>query len=187
LLLGFNCDGEDCGEEDDDAEEKISQAMKEVFVEVDRGLLDEAEIEPMYAGTTACAVLLRKNKLYISNCGDSRAILASTCRSKSSSDSRDSKKNNHDTGGETDSTHNNSTPNLTITPLSIDQNPNSPGEQDRILSSGGYVSQPPEPDLSSRVWLDPSHTQIGLAMARSIGDHAVKDVGVIATPVVAGS
>ena len=38
--------------------------------------------------------------------------------------------------------------------------------------------------MSARVWLDMACTQIGLAMARSIGDHAVKDIGVIAEPVV---
>jgi serine/threonine protein phosphatase PrpC len=68
--------------------------------------------------------------------------------------------------------------------LSTDQNPDSPGEKERILSLGGYVTPPPEPGQSSRVWLDRGHTQIGLAMARSIGDHAVKGVGVIARPVV---
>jgi protein phosphatase PTC2/3 len=46
------------------------------------------------------------------------------------------------------------------------------------------VSPPPEPGLSARVWLDEMCTQIGLAMARSIGDHAVKPIGVIAEPVV---
>ena len=44
--------------------------------------------------------------------------------------------------------------------------------QARILAKGGFVSPPPEPGLSARVWLDPQHTQIGLAMARSLGDHA---------------
>jgi hypothetical protein len=34
------------------------------------------------------------------------------------------------------------------------------------------------------VWLDPDFTQVGLAMARSIGDRAVKGVGVIAEPEV---
>lgn len=68
--------------------------------------------------------------------------------------------------------------------LSDDQNPDVPEEQERIEKAGGYVSLPPEPGLSARVWLDAEHTQIGLAMARSIGDHAVKDVGVIAEPVV---
>lgn len=68
--------------------------------------------------------------------------------------------------------------------LTIDQNPDSPDEMDRILKLGGYVSPPPGPGLSARVWLDAEMTQIGLAMARSIGDHAVSDVGVIADPVV---
>lgn len=119
----------------------------------------------MYSGTTACVVLLRKNKLYISNCGDSRAVLARCTTPKIGDEPL-------------------TVDNLSTIPLSVDQNPDSPGEQERILSAGGYVSPPPEPGLSSRVWLDVAHTQIGLAMARSIGDHAVKGVGVIAEPVV---
>lgn len=194
-LSGVAEEEESDGEDGDDREETaiseenvdrdIAQAMREVFVKVDRGLLNEAEIEPMYAGTTACAVLLRNNKLYISNCGDSRAVLASRCSDNDNNHSNNTN-NDNDSNDETEnnSTTNNILNNLTITPLSIDQNPNSPGEQERILSAGGYVSPPPEPGLSSRVWLDPSHTQIGLAMARSIGDHAVKGVGVIADPVV---
>ena len=68
--------------------------------------------------------------------------------------------------------------------LTKDQNPDSPEEQARIERMGGFVSPPPEPGLSARVWLDPEFRQIGLAMGRSIGDHALKDVGVIAEPVV---
>ena len=41
---------------------------------------------------------------------------------------------------------------------------------------------PPEEGLSARVYLDPEFTMIGLAMARSIGDYAVKEVGVIPEP-----
>ena len=41
-----------------------------------------------------------------------------------------------------------------------------------------------EERLSARVWLDCNYSQIGLAMSRSLGDHVVKSVGVIATPVV---
>mmetsp|Transcript_24060 Transcript_24060/g.58902 ORF Transcript_24060/g.58902 Transcript_24060/m.58902 type:complete len:137 (+) Transcript_24060:526-936(+) len=54
----------------------------------------------------------------------------------------------------------------------------------RIEKMGGFVTPPPEPGLSARVWLDVDCTQIGLAMARSLGDHAVKPIGVIAEPVV---
>ncbi len=126
----------------------------------------------MYSGTTACVVLMRQNKLFTSNVGDSRAVLARRANP--------SPENNGETTNRVDSRK----PNLIAIPLSIDQNPDSPGEKERILSSGGFVSPPPEPGLSARVWLDASHTQIGLAMARSIGDHAVKGVGVIAEPVV---
>mmetsp|Transcript_4289 Transcript_4289/g.8276 ORF Transcript_4289/g.8276 Transcript_4289/m.8276 type:complete len:439 (-) Transcript_4289:55-1371(-) len=160
-------------EEEEEEEEYIARAMRETFETVDRGLLDETDIEPMYSGTTACVVLLRNNKLHISNCGDSRAVLA-----------RKSDGNPKETKNESDNQTASERRNLTTIPLSIDQNPDSPGEKERILSSGGYVSPPPEPGLSARVWLDAANTQIGLAMARSIGDHAVKGVGVIAEPVV---
>jgi serine/threonine protein phosphatase PrpC len=69
-------------------------------------------------------------------------------------------------------------------PLSIDHNPNAPGERERIVKAGGFVSDPPEEGLSARVWLDRKCTQVGLAMGRSIGDNAVKRIGVIAEPEV---
>eukprot|EP01083_Nonionella_stella_P110219 322356_1 len=43
---------------------------------------------------------------------------------------------------------------------------------------------PQEEGLPARIWLDEQCSQIGLAMSRSIGDHALKDVGVIAEPKV---
>lgn len=111
---------------------------------------------------------LSHSQIDISNAGDSRAVLA--------------KRSTQNEASENDTTT--TIPNLTTVPLSVDQNPDSPGEKERILGAGGFVSPPPEPGLSARVWLDAENTQIGLAMARSIGDHAVKDVGVIAKPVV---
>jgi len=65
----------------------------------------------------------------------------------------------------------------------VDQNPDSPGEQERIERMGGFVTKQEE-GLSARVWLDHNYSQIGLAMSRSFGDHAVRLVGVIAEPVV---
>ena len=154
-------------------ERDVAEAMRETFLQVDRGLLDEEEIEPMYAGTTANVLLVRDGVLYVANCGDSRAVLARSTAGPAGDDGPS------DAAGPSKKYEN-----MTAVPLSVDQNPDSPGEEERILSSGGFVSPPPEPGLSSRVWLDPSHTQVGLAMARSIGDHAVKGVGVIAEPVV---
>jgi protein phosphatase 2C family protein 2/3 len=139
-----------------DFTKEIEKAFKETFISLDESLKDEVLIEPLYAGTTACVALLRENKLVLANSGDSRAVLA----------------RKQDGRGRT------------AIDLTIDQNPDLPAEQARIEDMGGYVSPPPEPGLSARVWLDIDCTQIGLAMARSIGDHAVKEIGVIAEPVV---
>lgn len=139
-----------------DFETNIENAFKETFLAVDESLKEEALIEPLYAGTTACVALLRNQQLVLANAGDSRAVCA-----RRSSDG-----------------------NYEALDLTQDQNPDLPGEQARIEKMGGFVSPPPEPGLSARVWLNADCTQIGLAMARSIGDHAVKGVGVIAEPVV---
>jgi serine/threonine protein phosphatase PrpC len=133
----------------------MENTFQETFLEVDESLKKEVLIEPVYAGTTACVALLRENKLTLANAGDSRAVLAQ-------------KKNDI----------------WTALDLTKDQNPDLPEEQARIEGMGGFVSPPPEPGLSARVWLDVGCTQIGLAMARSLGDHAVKPIGVIADPVV---
>lgn len=143
-------------EKHNDFDNDIEKAFKETFLGVDESLKEEALIEPLYAGTTACVALLRDQKLVLANAGDSRAVLAR--RSPQGS--------------------------YTALDLTQDQNPDLPEEQARIEKMGGFVSPPPEPGLSARVWLDPDCTQIGLAMARSIGDHAVKKIGVIAEPVV---
>eukprot|EP00638_Chattonella_subsalsa_P001853 CAMPEP_0117751248 /NCGR_PEP_ID=MMETSP0947-20121206/10857_1 /TAXON_ID=44440 /ORGANISM="Chattonella subsalsa, Strain CCMP2191" /LENGTH=490 /DNA_ID=CAMNT_0005569583 /DNA_START=415 /DNA_END=1887 /DNA_ORIENTATION=- len=129
-------------------------ALKETFVKVNR-LIGEKNIECMYSGTTAVAVYMHSGTMWTANAGDSRAVMA---------------KNQ---GGK-----------LVAENLSIDHNPDAPEEKARILAAGGFVSPPPEPGLSARVWLDPEMTQIGLAMARSIGDHAVKHIGVIPEPEV---
>mmetsp|Transcript_43384 Transcript_43384/g.48830 ORF Transcript_43384/g.48830 Transcript_43384/m.48830 type:complete len:531 (+) Transcript_43384:149-1741(+) len=146
-----------------DFSRNTENAFKETFLKVDSSLKDECLIEPFYAGTTACVALLRDKKLVLSNAGDSRAVIAR----KKLEDGRDDDGNSWE-----------------VIELTEDQNPDLPAEQARIERMGGYVSPPPEPGLSSRVWLDKEWSQIGLAMARSIGDHAVKPIGVIAEPVV---
>ena len=146
-----------------DFHRNISRAFKDTFLAVNKDLSDEDSIEPYYSGSTACVVLLRSNILTTANAGDSRAVV----------------------GRRSKTTVKHVKP-CSFQPidLSIDQNPDSPGEMERILRFGGFVSPPPEPGLSSRVWLDRDFTKVGLAMARSIGDYSVKSVGVIADPVV---
>jgi len=137
-------------------------AFSDVFVSVNKDLGDEKDIEPLYSGCTACVALVKENIVYFSNAGDSRAVLASRKQIDAHGDSLE----------------------YEVFDLTIDQNPDSPGEQERILQMGGFVSPPPEEGLSARVWLDAGFSQIGLAMARSLGDHAVKPIGVVAEPVV---
>lgn len=131
-------------------------AFDAAFTTADKQLASLQKMDPDYSGTTAVAALMRKNRVWVANVGDSRCVLASK-----GVDGKIKTKN-----------------------LSQDQNPDSPGEQERILQNGGFVRPPPEPDLSARVYLDAQLTQVGLAMSRSIGDHAVKNIGVIANPEV---
>ena len=135
----------------------LDKAFKDTFCAVDEALKQEPIIEPLFAGTTACVALLSGRRLTTANAGDSRAVVARRLEAGSGWQAID---------------------------LTQDQNPDTPNEMERILASGGYVSPSPGPGLSARVWLDTMCTQIGLAMARSIGDHAVSTVGVIAEPVV---
>jgi len=162
----------------------VEKAFKETFVGVDKSLEDEELIEPRYSGTTACVVLLRQNTLIVSNAGDSRAVLARLVN-REQQQQHGSNGNDNGTDSRQQQQHQqNEQKQWEAINLSIDQNPDLPAEQHRIEQMGGFVSPPPEPGLSARVWLDPNCTQIGLAMARSIGDHAVKPIGVIAEPVV---
>ncbi len=136
----------------------ITRAFKDTFLGVDERLGRRPDIEAFYSGTTAVVGLVKGSRIWVANAGDSRCVLATADPAGSGV--------------------------LLAQDLSIDQNPDSPAEMTRILKLGGFVSPPPEPGLSARVWLDADFTQVGLAMARSIGDHAVKGVGVIAEPEV---
>jgi serine/threonine protein phosphatase PrpC len=100
---------------------------------------------------------MKDSTLYVANVGDSRAVMA--CQDAETGEWK-------------------------AKPLTRDHKPDDPEEQARIESWGGYVCPPYEPGLSARVYLDPHFTMIGLAMSRSLGDHAVKNVGVIPEPEV---
>lgn len=111
-------------------------------------------IKYMTSGSTCVSLYMRGNDYWIANCGDSRAVMARRKPDNS----------------------------LVAFDLSRDHKPDDPLEKERIYAWGGFVSPAPEPGLSARVWLDEKFTMIGLAMARSIGDYAVKSVGVVPTP-----
>lgn len=111
--------------------------------------------EYLSSGCTCVCIYMTGNTLWIASVGDSRAVCASDIQG-----------------------------NIIANPLTRDHKPDDPEEKDRIVKHGGFVSPPPEPGLSARVWLDPQCTMIGLAMARSLGDFVVKKVGVTAEPEV---
>ncbi|CAM9123953.1 unnamed protein product, partial [Phaeothamnion confervicola] len=143
-------------------------ALKEVFVAVDRDLETlPGGVDCVYSGTTAVVVLMLGTRLYVANAGDSRAAGVAAAAAGGVAAGGVSK-----AGA------------LVCVPLTIDHDPDRPTEQARIKAAGGFISPPLEEGLSARVWLDAANTQVGLAMARSIGDHAVKGVGVIADPEV---
>ena len=136
------------------------KALEEAYVTTDDMLRKDRTIDAELSGTTAvtCLVrLLEDDSLHIWTAwaGDSRAVFAAKGGAKLSHD------------------------------LSDDQKPDTPAEMARIRKAGGFVS-PPEEEWGgpARVWLDANMTLPGLAMGRSIGDHLVKSVGVIAKPEV---
>ena len=68
------------------------------------------------------------------------------------------------------------------TELSTDQRPDAPAEKARIEGCGGFVSPSSREYGPARVWRGGIGVGAGMAMARSIGDHAMADLGVISTP-----
>jgi protein phosphatase 2C family protein 2/3 len=146
----------------------IERAFHDVLTEIDDEIKNIDDLSPLNSGSTACIVLLQGKRLYVANVGDSRAVLGSR-RKASSSKSR----------GDADS---NST--IETIELTKDHNVHDMDERRRILKAGGYITIPQDEQLPARIWLDEKCSQVGLAMSRSIGDHALKHVGVIAEPVV---
>ena len=127
-------------------------ALKDSIVKTNTSLMSTS-IKYMASGCTCVAVYMQGNTFYVANVGDSRAVVGM------------------EQGGV-----------VVAKDFTRDHKPDNPAEMARILEWGGFVSPAPEPGLSARVWLDARHTMIGLAMSRSIGDFAVKSVGVIPDP-----
>uniref|UniRef100_A0A7S2H776 PPM-type phosphatase domain-containing protein n=1 Tax=Haptolina brevifila TaxID=156173 RepID=A0A7S2H776_9EUKA len=145
----------------------VAQALKKAFVKTDELLQANKKIDAELSGTTAVAVLIRQyadsDELHIWTAwaGDSRAVLWTASAGEKTCTKTD------------------------VKDLSHDHKPDTPKESARIKKAGGTIS-PPEEEWGgpARVWLDSEMTLPGLAMARSIGDHLVSKVGVIAEPEV---
>lgn len=114
----------------------------------------------MHSGTTACVALVTDDNITTSNVGDSRCVLARRLKRIDDTDE------------------------LISINLTTDHNPDAECEYKRITASGGYVTIPKDKGFSARVWTNEACTEIGLAMARSIGDRALRNFGVICDPEV---
>lgn len=55
-------------------EGNIEEAMKQAFLEIDQVMLDEDELRREESGSTAIVVLIKEDRVYCANAGDSRAV-----------------------------------------------------------------------------------------------------------------
>lgn len=157
-----------------DGMQDIERAFQEVLCEIDQEVKNKQYLAPFHSGSTACVVLLQgNNTLWVANVGDSRAVLATKCPSETLLGVEDNSTSMQQSCYE-----------LKAVDLTKDQNVHDEVERERILNAGGFITLPEDKELPARVWLDDKCSKIGLAMSRSIGDHALKHVGVIAEPVV---
>jgi len=162
-----------------DFKTNVNGAFKKVFLDIDQDLGNSLQSKSKYSGCTACVVLVCGKTLYMANVGDSRAVLARrSTRSKALVDCKENIDSSNFGDGR---------PSLNkdyvAVDLTVDQHPALPEERKRIEQCGGHISFSEGPD-HPRVWLDASHSLYGLAMSRSLGDLAMKSIGVTAEPVL---
>ena len=153
----------------------LDRSFLETYLSVDAEIKRRPDMEPFHSGTTAVVAVLQGKKLSISNVGDSRAVIG--------------RRREGGQGGSPYTLPGGPAVDLSRTryesiPLTKDQNAKDPTERRRVLKSGGFVAEPLEPGLPARIYLDKECALVGLAMSRSLGDHNMKNVGVIANPVI---
>jgi len=135
--------------------------IRDAFTETNAKLYDVPNMDSSTSGTTCVVAILKPTFIITANVGDSRCVLGQMVGPAPPASKVPTLYRAKD--------------------LTIDHKPDAPEEKARIERAGGFVTQP-EWSASARVWLDKSCTWPGLAMARSIGDQCVKEVGVTADP-----
>ena len=136
--------------------ETLYSTMKRVFVNTNKDLCKNPNIDTQFSGSTCVTIILTKNKIISANAGDSRAVMGRFIN------------------GEWKNID-----------LSQDQKPNNPGERERILAHGGRIEAYKDENGGDfgppRVWLKYEDVP-GLAMSRSFGDEVAASVGTISEP-----
>jgi len=131
-------------------------AARDSILKVEHQVIRNFRIDTEFSGTTLSMVIIRSNKVFGVNVGDSRAVIG---------------KENEDGV-------------LIAEGFTEDHKPDSPKEKERILAAGGRVfavEYDDGIDGPARVWL--GHMDVpGLAMSRSLGDAVAHTAGVISEP-----
>ena len=134
----------------------LYSTMKKVFINTNKDLCKNPNIDTQFSGSTCVTIILTKNKIISGNAGDSRAVMGRYINGE-----------------------------WTSIDLSHDQKPNNPGEKERILAHGGRIEAYKDENGGDfgppRVWLKYEDVP-GLAMSRSYGDEIAPSVGTISEP-----
>ena len=165
--------------------ESVGDLSVDPLLAMSRGCLSTNEqlsvshIDVYVSGSTGISSLLRGNRLFVANVGDSRAVLGRATAPAGSSLTASTSTDTQTPGGANGSAGSGraSLLNIRALDLSSDQKPDRPDEHARIMARGGRVFEWGVP----RVWLAEVDMP-GLAMSRSFGDAAAESVGVFAEP-----
>jgi serine/threonine protein phosphatase PrpC len=166
-------------------------ALSESFVATNKALVITKEIKAMTSGTTVVAAYMTGNTLYVANVGDSRAVLAT--KSEGDDTKVVAKMLSVDHKPDSPEEFQRITKKRGYVSMSRGNESFISSDFNGDLDADGNTFDPerleeqkkkagPSCSVSARVWLNPEHTLVGLAMSRSIGDLAVKRVGVIPDP-----
>uniref|UniRef100_A0A1J3J974 protein-serine/threonine phosphatase n=1 Tax=Noccaea caerulescens TaxID=107243 RepID=A0A1J3J974_NOCCA len=131
------------------------QSYLKTCASVDQELEHHRKIDSYNSGSTALTIVRQGEVIYVSNVGDSRAVLATIS----------------DEGS------------LVAIQLTLDFKPNLPQEKERIIECNGRVFCLKDEPGVHRVWQPDAETP-GLAMSRAFGDYCIKDYGLVSVPEV---
>ena len=129
--------------------------------------LEYEKFDINFSGSTCTLIIKVFNKLFISNVGDSRAVIITENRFKIDPKSLIDPCLRYE-----------------VDQLTVDHKPETQKERQRIEKAGGVISQyegDETKDSPMRVWVK-GEEYPGIAMSRSIGDLVAKTVGVIPEP-----
>jgi serine/threonine protein phosphatase PrpC len=134
-----------------------NRAMSECVLKCEQAILRNRSVNTQLSGTTGVMGIVRENRVWCANIGDSRLMLCCQDPNTGSWYPRE---------------------------VSIDHKPDAPEEKKRIVRKGGRVfamKYDDGVDGPARVWLGDQDLP-GLAMSRSLCDEVAKIAGVISNP-----